>query len=111
MTGAARHGRLLFTKGLIRPLWNVRTPSALINRFEVWVDGRLTLATPGTHRTTALRLAPGGHTVTVRALHLSGRTREVTSTIVSDPTAPVFAARPSVSPGVRWRWRCCGRAR
>ncbi len=96
MSGATRHGALLFTRGLIRPLWSVGTPSALINRFEVWVDGRLTLATPGWHRTAALRLAPGGHTVTVRALHLSGRSTSLTSKIVSDSNAPVFAGRPEV---------------
>jgi hypothetical protein len=96
MSGATRHGSLLFTRGLIRPLWSVGTPSALINRFEVWVDGRLTLAAPGWHRTAALRLAPGGHTVTVRALHLSGRSTTLTSKIVSDANAPVFAAGPEV---------------
>ena len=97
MSGATKYGSLLFTKGLIRPLWTLATPSALINRFEVWVDGRLTLATPGQHRTAAVRLAPGGHTVTVRALHLSGRTSEVTSRIVADASAPVFRAQPEVT--------------
>jgi hypothetical protein len=96
MSGAARHGSLLFTRGLIRPLWSVSTPSALINRFEVWVDGRLALAAPGSHRTAALRLSPGGHTVTVRALHLSGRSTSLTSKIVSDSNAPVFSAGPEV---------------
>ena len=97
MGGAVRRGPLLYTKGLIRPLWDVATPSALINRFEVWVDGELTAATPGMHRTAAVRLAPGGHTVTVRALHLSGRATTVTSRIVSDASAPVFSAGPEVS--------------
>ncbi len=96
MSGATRHGSLLFSRGLIRPLWSVSTPSALINRFEVWVDGRLTLAAPGWHRSAALRLAPGGHTVTVRALHLSGRSTSLTSKIVSDSNAPVFASGPDV---------------
>ena len=96
MGGAARTGSLLFTKGLVRPLWTVGTPSALINRFEVWVDGRLRLATPGTHRTTALRLPPGGHNVAVRALHLSGRSTTVTSKMVSDSNAPVFTGAPDL---------------
>jgi hypothetical protein len=96
MGGAARTGALLFTKGLVRPLWTVSTPSALINRFEVWVDGRLHLATPGAHRTAALRLAPGGHSVAVRALHLSGRSTTVTSKIVSDPNAPIFTGGPEL---------------
>jgi hypothetical protein len=94
--GSQRYGALLFSKGLIKPLWNVRTPSALINRFEVWVDGVPKLAAPGFHRTAALRLAPGGHTVTVRALHLSGRSTTSTVKVVSDPNAPAFTSSPDV---------------
>ena len=94
--GSRRYGRLLFSKGLIKPLWTVGTPSALIDRFEVWVDGTLRLATPGGHRTAALRLSPGGHTVTVRALHLSGRSTTSTVKVVSDPNAPVFTTSPDV---------------
>jgi hypothetical protein len=97
MSGAVKYGPLLYTRGLIRPLWNVDTPSALIARFEVWVDGRLTLAAPGWHRTAALRLTPGGHLVGVRAVHLSGRTTMTLSKIVSDPHAPVFTAGPDVA--------------
>ncbi|MFI5895829.1 N-acetylmuramoyl-L-alanine amidase [Actinoplanes sp. NPDC051513] len=97
MSGAIKRGPLLYTRGLINPLWNVTTPSALIARFEVWVDGRLTLAAPGSHRTAALRLTPGGHLVGVRAVHLSGRTTMTTAKIVSDPNAPVFTAGPDVA--------------
>ena len=94
--GAQRYGALLFSKGLAKPLWNVRTPSGLINRFEVWVDGVLQVAAPGSNRTTPLRLTPGGHTVTVRALHLSGRSTTSTVKVVSDPNAPVFTSSPEV---------------
>ena len=97
MTGAVKSGPLLFTRGVIKPLWNVSTPSALIDRFEVWVDGKLALAAPGTHRTAILHLPPGGHTVSIRALHLSGRTSTITTKVVSDATAPVFTAGPDVA--------------
>ena len=97
MTGAIKYGPLLYTRGAIDPLWYVATPSALIARFEVWVDGHLTLAAPGTHRTTALGLTPGGHTVAIRALHLSGRTSTVTARVVSDNVAPLFTDGPDVS--------------
>ncbi|MGX6606861.1 N-acetylmuramoyl-L-alanine amidase [Micromonosporaceae bacterium Da 78-11] len=97
MTGTVRRGSVSYTKGLIRPLWTVQTPSALINRFEVWVDGRLTLAAPGTHRAALLRLPAGGHTVTVRALHLSGRATMLTTKVLSDPYAPVFTSAPDVA--------------
>jgi hypothetical protein len=96
MSGALRHGSLLFTKGTLNPLWDLTTPSALIDRFEIWVDGRLILAAPGTHRTAPIQLAPGGHTVTIRALHLSGRSTTITTKVVSDPNAPTFSAGPDV---------------
>ncbi|MGK5678198.1 N-acetylmuramoyl-L-alanine amidase [Actinoplanes sp. URMC 104] len=96
MPGAALAGKLYFTKGLIRPVWTTSTPSALINRFEVWVDGVLRVATPGSNRTAAIRLAPGSHSVTVRALHLSGRSTTVSSRVVSDASAPIFRRRPDL---------------
>ncbi|HEY0532144.1 MAG TPA: N-acetylmuramoyl-L-alanine amidase [Actinoplanes sp.] len=97
MTGAVKRGRLLYTRGAIKPLWNLVTPSALINRFEILVDGTPVLAEPGGHRTALLHLAPGGHTVTIRAEHLSGRVSTVTAEVVSDATAPVFTAGPDVT--------------
>ncbi|MFI6074530.1 peptidoglycan recognition protein [Actinoplanes sp. NPDC051343] len=97
MTGAVKRGRLLYTRGAIKPLWNLSTPSALINRFEVLVDGSLVLAEPGGHRTALLHLPPGGHTVTIRAEHLSGRVSAVTAKVVSDATAPVFTSGPEVA--------------
>ncbi|HEY0535446.1 MAG TPA: peptidoglycan recognition protein [Actinoplanes sp.] len=93
MTGALKSGSRLYTKGAIKPLWNVATPSALIDRFEIWIDGRLVLAEPGSHRTALLRLRRGRHTVAIRAVHLSGRTSTVSTGIISDATASVFTAR------------------
>jgi hypothetical protein len=97
MTGAVKRGRFLYTKGAIKPLWNLTTPSALINRFEILVDGTLVLAEPGGHRTALLHLTPGGHTVTIRAEHLSGRVSTVNAEVVSDATAPVFDQGPDVT--------------
>lgn len=97
MTGAVKRGKLLYTKGAIKPIWNLATPSALINRFEIMVDGALVLAEPGGHRTALLHLRPGGHTVTIRAEHLSGRVSTITAEVVSDATAPVFTTTPEVA--------------
>jgi hypothetical protein len=93
MTGAVKSGSRLYTRGAIKPLWNVTTPSGLIDRFEIWVDGRLVLATPGSHRTARLTLRRGRHTLAIRAVHLSGRTTTVSTPIICDASAPVFAAR------------------
>lgn len=95
--GTALSARRYFTKGLIQPVWTTSTPSGLINRFEVWVDGVLRVAAPAGHRTTRLRLTPGSHTLTVRALHLSGRSTAVSSRVVVDADAPVFSAKPALA--------------
>jgi uncharacterized protein with LGFP repeats len=97
MSGAVKRGRLLYTRGTVKPLWNVSTPSALINRFEIMVDGRLVLAEPGGHRTALVRLAPGGHTLTIRAEHLSGRVSTISAAVVSDGRPPVFSRGPDVA--------------
>jgi N-acetylmuramoyl-L-alanine amidase-like protein len=97
LAGANRSGTTYYTRGALRPLWTLDTPSALINRFEVLVDGVLTVAAPGSHRTAAVQVSPGAHTVTVRALHLSGRTASLTYRVVADGTAPAFTAGPDVA--------------
>jgi hypothetical protein len=97
MPGASLYGTTLYTKGLIRPLWNVVTPSALINRFEAYVDGNLTVATPGTHRTTTMRLSPGGHVLTIKALHLSGKATMVGAKVIADAVAPEFNGGPNLA--------------
>jgi hypothetical protein len=96
MPGAIKYGPLLYTRGAIDPLWYVATPSALIARFEVWVDGHLTRAEPGTHRTAPIGLSPGGHTIAIRALHLSGRASTVTARVVADSSEPIFTSGPDV---------------
>jgi hypothetical protein len=95
ITGARRAGAKYFTTGLVRPLWRLTTPSALINRFDVLVDGAPAASVPNTNRTTLLRLPAGRHTLAVRALHLSGRTSTTTATVFTDTTAPVFSAGPT----------------
>ncbi|HEY7272924.1 MAG TPA: N-acetylmuramoyl-L-alanine amidase [Actinoplanes sp.] len=97
MTGATRFGNSYFTRGAVSPLWTLRTASGMLYRFDVIVDGTLVASTPNTHRTAPLHLAAGWHTVTVRAVHLSGRTAIVTARIFSDATAPVFGSAPEVA--------------
>lgn len=95
--GTALSARRYFTTGLVQPVWTTSTPSGLINRFEVWVDGVLRVATPAGHRTTRLRLTPGSHALTVRAVHLSGRSTTVGSRMIVDADAPEFAAKPALA--------------
>jgi hypothetical protein len=96
MVGAASHGATYYTRGLVSPLWGISTPSAMLNRFDVYVDGTMVASARNLHRRTTLRLSAGRHTLTVRAIHLNGRTATITATVVADATAPRFAAGPSV---------------
>ncbi|MEU1277573.1 N-acetylmuramoyl-L-alanine amidase [Streptomyces sp. NPDC005805] len=65
--------------------WSTSTPSSLINRFEVLVDGApVATAAPGARSTTAT-VPAGTHQVAVRAVHQSGR---------AAATAPVTVAVP-----------------
>jgi hypothetical protein len=66
----------------------------MLNRFEVYVDGALAGSVSNTSRTRSLRLTPGGHTITVRAVHLNGTSRSVTAGVVADVTAPAFGRAP-----------------
>jgi hypothetical protein len=99
ITGAIKAGSQFFTRGAIRPLWTLRTPSALLNRFDVYVDKVLQTSVGNTGRTALLRLAPGVHTVTVRARHLNGRYATVIARVVADATAPAFSTAPVVALG------------
>jgi hypothetical protein len=96
MNGAARFGSAYYTRGTIRPYWQLSTPSALLNRFDVYVDGVLTASTPSAHRQRLLRLAQGRHTVRIRAVALNGRTSITSAVVVADRTLPEFTGGPSV---------------
>ncbi|BFU43505.1 N-acetylmuramoyl-L-alanine amidase [Krasilnikovia sp. MM14-A1004] len=96
MTGATRVGDAFYARGPIRPLWTTATPTALLNRFDVIVDGTVVASAPRAHRTTLLNLNPGRHVVTVRAYHLSGRAVSLTRAVVVDRTAPTYTSGPAV---------------
>ncbi|MFC7527477.1 N-acetylmuramoyl-L-alanine amidase [Actinoplanes sp. GCM10030250] len=97
LTGAAAFAGRYHTKGLVQPLWDLTTATRMLDRFEVWLDGRMFTATPAGHRTSRLRLTPGTHTVAVKAVHLSGRTALTSATIVADAAAPAFTTAPQVA--------------
>lgn len=96
MTGAKPVGTSYYTRGLVSLLWTTTTPSALLNRFDVYVDGKLAASARNLHRRATLRLSPGPHTVTVRAIHLSNRTSSFTKRVIAGATAPKVTMGPSV---------------
>ncbi|MFU8850658.1 peptidoglycan recognition protein [Micromonospora sp. SL1-18] len=93
-----RNGTTIYTKSLTTVSWSVSTPSNLIDRFQVLVDGAVVATTAGTARSAGLTLAPGTHTVQVRGVHQLGQTATTPAqTVVADTTAPAFALRPTLS--------------
>ena len=99
MGGTRRVGAAYYTRGAVAPYWSLRTPSSLMWCYDVRVDGRYLTSAPPAHRAVTLKLAPGRHTVTVTAVHLSGRSASFTRTVVADTVAPAFAAGPSLALG------------
>ncbi|GAA4590671.1 hypothetical protein BJY16_000019 [Actinoplanes octamycinicus] len=83
-----------WTTGRLVPLWDLATSTRMINRFDVYVDGRLALSRANWTRLGELSLAPGAHTVAIRAVHLSGRTATVSIPVVADVTPPDFTTLP-----------------
>jgi len=96
LSGAVRVGPTYYTRGTIRALWSTSTPSGLMYRFDVFVDGRLVVSAPRANRTTLLSLGRGRHILTVRAVHLSGRVATTTTAVYTDTAAPSYPGYPSV---------------
>jgi N-acetylmuramoyl-L-alanine amidase len=94
LSGAQAWGRTWFTQGSIAALWRLTTPSRMMDRFDVYVDGELAASRTGAMRGGSLRLAPGAHSVEVRARHLSGRTASAVAKVFADVEPPVFASPP-----------------
>ncbi|MFF1688462.1 MULTISPECIES: peptidoglycan recognition protein [unclassified Streptomyces] len=96
--GAGLSGTTYYTKGAITPHWSATTPAALISKYEVLVDGKAAATTGGSSTSAAATLAPGSHTVAVRATHQSGRTTTTPAlTVVAETTAPTFPTTPKIS--------------
>ncbi|WP_430783507.1 N-acetylmuramoyl-L-alanine amidase [Actinoplanes sp. G11-F43] len=97
VNGAREYAGRYYTRSAAGPAWNLDTPSRMMDRFEVYVGGRLAAAAPSGHRQAGVRLTPGTHRVTVRAIHLSGRITSTSATVVADPVAPRFTGTPLAS--------------
>jgi hypothetical protein len=95
--GAGAYAGKFYTRGLVQPLWTLSTPSRMMDRFEVWLDGRLFTAGSSGNRLARLQLPAGEHTVAVKAVHLSGRTALTSTRVLADPEPPRFTSEPQVS--------------
>ncbi|MGW0926634.1 peptidoglycan recognition protein family protein [Streptomyces sp. NPDC002755] len=98
VTGASLSGSTYLTKGAISVNWAATTPSSLITKYEVLVDGKSAATKTGTATSAAVTLAAGSHTVQVRATHQSGKTTTTSSVAVTAETIPpVFSTKPTLS--------------
>ncbi|MFJ4436118.1 N-acetylmuramoyl-L-alanine amidase [Streptomyces sp. NPDC088923] len=97
-TGAGVSGTKAWTKGPATVRWSATTPSTLVNRYEVLVDGKVAVTAKATATSAALTFASGTHTVAVRGVHVSGKaSTTATTTVVVDKTAPSFTTKPSTA--------------
>ncbi|MFE9608054.1 peptidoglycan recognition protein [Streptomyces sp. NPDC006012] len=98
VTGATLNGSTYYTKGAVTVKWSATTPSSLVSKYELVVDGKTVATAAGSATSAATTLAVGSHTVAVRATHQSGKTATSASVkIVGDTTAPTFSTNPNLA--------------
>jgi hypothetical protein len=98
VTGGVSSGGTYYVRGTATLNWTVATPSELLARFELVVDGKTVGSVPGTARSAPVQLTDGPHRVAVRAVHVSNKTAITPSaSLVSDATAPVFSKAPDLA--------------
>ncbi|GFH35891.1 N-acetylmuramoyl-L-alanine amidase [Streptomyces pacificus] len=98
VTGAGVSGTTYYTKASVTVNWSATTPSSLISKYELLVDGKVAATTAGTATSAKATLAAGTRKVSVRAVHQSGRTTtSAAATVVAETTAPAFPTKPSLA--------------
>ncbi|MDQ1044469.1 peptidoglycan recognition protein [Streptomyces sp. V4I2] len=91
-------GTTHYTKAGVTVGWAATTPSSLITKYELLVDGKTAATTAGTATSAKATLAVGTHKVQVRATHQSGRTAtSAAATVVAETTAPSFTTKPGLA--------------
>ncbi|MGW5599497.1 N-acetylmuramoyl-L-alanine amidase [Streptomyces rochei] len=98
ITGAGLSGTTYYTKAGATVNWSAGTPSSLVSRYELLVDGKPVVKTSGTATSAKATLAVGSHKIAVRAVHQSGRTSTTPgATVVAESTAPSFSTKPNLA--------------
>lgn len=98
VTGTSVVDSTPYTNGPVTVNWSATSPSELISRYEVLVDGE-TAATAEAGATSAkATLVAGTHQVRVKAVHQSGRTAVTDAvTVIAETTAPTFTTKPNLA--------------
>ncbi|MGW0333171.1 N-acetylmuramoyl-L-alanine amidase [Streptomyces sp. NPDC003011] len=98
VTGAGLSGTTYYTQAGITVNWAATTPSSLIAKYELLVDGKAAVTTAGTATSAKATLTVGTHQVQVRATHQSGgTTTSAAATVVAETTAPTFTTKPTLA--------------
>ncbi|WP_328719298.1 peptidoglycan recognition protein [Streptomyces sp. NBC_00247] len=99
VTGSSTSGSTTYTQSGVKVAWTATTPSALISRYELLVDGKVVATTNGSTTSATATLALGTHKVQVRATHASGKVSapSAAATVVAEKTAPAFTTKPSLA--------------
>ncbi|MCL7380921.1 peptidoglycan recognition protein [Streptomyces sp. 35G-GA-8] len=98
VTGAGLAGSTYYTKAAVTVNWSTATPSALITKNELLVDGKVAASVSGATTSAKVTLAAGSHKVAVRAVHQSGKTAtSASATVVAETTAPAFTTKPALA--------------
>ncbi|MDI9887592.1 N-acetylmuramoyl-L-alanine amidase [Streptomyces sp. HNM0645] len=98
ITGAGVSGTTYYTKASVTVNWSSTTPTSLISRYELLVDGKVAATTAGTATSAKATLAAGTRKVSVRAVHQSGKTAtSAAATVIAETTAPTFTTKPSLA--------------
>ncbi|MFJ4783008.1 peptidoglycan recognition protein [Streptomyces sp. NPDC088794] len=98
VTGAGKSGTTYYTKGAVTVNWSTSTPTSLISKFDLLVDGKVVATTAGTATSAKTTLALGSHKVTVRATHQSGKTTTTAAlAFVAETTLPTFTTAPKLT--------------
>ncbi|MCX5397154.1 peptidoglycan recognition protein [Streptomyces sp. NBC_00102] len=79
------------TPGPVSVNWSTSTPTSLISKFELLVDGQPVVTTAAAARTASTTLSvPGVHKLAVRAYHQSGAATTTTAVNVNVPAPKTF---------------------
>ena len=97
LTGGTLAGGVYYVRTSVTLNWTVTTPSAMLARFELLLDGKVTATVEPTLRTGTLAIPADAHTVAIRAVHVSGATATTpAANVIGDTTAPTFPVAPGV---------------
>ncbi|MFE4538968.1 N-acetylmuramoyl-L-alanine amidase [Streptomyces scopuliridis] len=98
VTGAGLVGSTYYTKAAVTVNWSTTTPSELITKNELLVDGKVAASVSGATTSAKATLAVGTHKVSVRTVHQSGKTAtSAAATVVAETTAPTFTTKPALA--------------